>query len=82
MSTNHTTNCISIGSRKIKNKKKTFFIFGLGCKGEKKMKAKTMNMEKELENVYLQFQCIAEEPTSSKMHWLFEKLSKEVMECE
>jgi len=49
---------------------------------EKRMKAKTMNMEKELENVYLQFQCIAEEPTSSKMHWLFEKLSKEVMECE
>lgn len=41
-----------------------------------------MSEQEEMENRNFQFQCIAEENKQKKMVWLFNKLSKEVMECE
>jgi hypothetical protein len=43
----------------------------------------SLNEKEEMENKFFQFQSIAEETTNTKkMIWLFNKLSKEVMECE
>lgn len=38
--------------------------------------------QEEMENRNFQFQSIAEENKEKKMVWLFNKLTKEIMECE
>ena len=54
------------------NKIKNLFYFPMSATNE----------QEEKENRFFKFERIAEEPTTKQSVWLFNKLSKEVMECE